>query len=165
MISQEVLKIPNIIAFLSTISYSEGTNNPNGYNTIFGGTVTKPNLFTSFADHPRKIITINGLSSDAAGRYQIMSYVWDELKKDFIPNLPDFSPSNQDLAACQLLSNYNSLDNVCNGQFAITIDKLSRCWASFPCADKGGSSFYSGQPSHSLQVLQTFYLTQGGTIT
>ena len=155
----DILKNPNIIAFLKTISYSEGTNTPNGYRTMFTG-----KLFDSFADHPRQIQKANGLSSDAAGRYQIMSYVWDELKKDFTPNLPDFTPHNQDLAACQLLSNYNSLNNVCEGEFDIAVNKLSRCWASFPCADKGGNSFYSGQPSHTLEILRNFYISIGGQL-
>ena len=61
-------------------------------------------------------------------------------------------------------SNYNSLNNVCEGEFDIAVNKLSRCWASFPCADKGGNSFYSGQPSHTLEILRNFYISIGGQL-
>ena len=160
MIGKEVPTIPNVKAFLDTISYSEGTYKypNNGYNTMFTG-----KQFTGFKDHPR-IILGTALKSDAAGRYQIMSYTWDGVKKQFIPELADFSPSSQDLAACQLLSNRNSLNNIVAGEFDIAVQKCCLEWASFPDPNKGGMSHYSGQPSHTLDVLKKAYLSFGGKL-
>lgn len=160
MLKESILEIPNLKAFLSTISYSEGTDKyPNdGYNTSFTG-----KQFVEFKDHPRVILGTN-LRSDAAGRYQIMSYTWDAVKKQFSPELPDFSPKSQDLAACQLLSNRNSLNDVCNGHFDTAIQKCCLEWASFPDANKNGASHYGGQPSHSLEVLRKAYLGFGGKL-
>jgi len=62
-------------AFLDMLAWSEGTDKPGqptrnrGYDVIVGGS-----LFTSYADHPRKLVTLNPkLRSSAAGRYQLLS--------------------------------------------------------------------------------------------
>ena len=159
----EALKNTNLQAFLKTISFSEGTNTPDGYRTIFGGTQAHPILFDNgFVDHPRLVQNVNGLKSDAAGRYQFMSFTWDELKQKL--GLTDFSPESQDNACCELISERNALNDACEGNFDVAIQKCCTIWASFPDADKNGASHYGGQPSHPLSTLRDFYLSQGGTL-
>ena len=162
MLSPQLLSIPNVTAFLSTIAFSEGTDTPDGYRTIFGGTRAHPILFDSFADHPRRIQHVNGLASDAAGRYQLMSYTFDYLR--MLLGIPDFSPRSQDLCACQLISQAGALNDVCNGHFDIAVQKLCTVWASFPDTQKGGASHYGGQPSHAIGELRAAYIKCGGKI-
>ena len=62
----------NVCAFLDAIAFSEGTDNGrqrtnnHGYDVIVGF-----GLFTSYADHPRKLVALPslGIKSTAAGRY------------------------------------------------------------------------------------------------
>ncbi len=61
-------------AFLDLIAYAEGTDQNingqrDGYNIMFSF-----KTFSNFADHPRQIITANGYSSSAAGRYQFIDH-------------------------------------------------------------------------------------------
>lgn len=68
------------------------------YSTIYG-----EHKFSSYADHPRIPIPIEGRPgwhSDAAGRYQFLSSTWDPLAKRL--GLRNFSPANQDSAAWDL---------------------------------------------------------------
>ena len=62
-------------AFLDMLAWSEGTDNGrqkarnHGYDVIVGG-----ELFTSYSDHPRKLVTLNlKLNQQAPGRYQLLS--------------------------------------------------------------------------------------------
>ena len=148
----EALDNPNLIAFLSTIAYSEGAD----YNVRFGGA-----KFDSFDDHPRIIYDAHGLKSDAAGRYQIMSYTWDYMVKK-LGLTGGFIPKNQDIVAMYLISGRNALNDVCNGQFTTAIQKCCLEWASFPDATKNGASHYGGQPSHPIEVLRDYYFKAGG---
>lgn len=163
MVNASLLSNANIKAFLSTISFSEGTDTSVGYQTIFGGTRANPITFDSFADHPRRIIDVNGLKSDAAGRYQLMSYTYDDLKA--ILGLTDFTPESQDLCALELLNQNNALDDAWNGNFDVAVQKLCTVWASFPDANKGGASHYGGQPSHPIDVLRNAYVSFGGQLS
>ena len=60
-------------AFLDMIAHSEIGQalldvSDNGYNVIVGSTAQHPDLFNSYADHPRKLVRLNAkLSSTAAG--------------------------------------------------------------------------------------------------
>lgn len=77
------------------------------YNVIYGG-----GTFDSYADHPRKYVTITsgpnkGQKSSAAGKYQFLASTWDDTVADFNRKNPgnpitDFSPENQDRAAVHL---------------------------------------------------------------
>ncbi|EPU0333441.1 lysozyme, partial [Enterobacter hormaechei] len=84
----------NLQAFLDMLAWSEGTSrikgSDNGYNVVVGGS-----LFTSYADHPRKLISLPklGIKSTAAGRYQLLSRYYDAYKKQL--GLKDFSPASQ----------------------------------------------------------------------
>ena len=151
MVSIDLLNNANIKAFLDTLRYSEGTAGANGYREIFTGI-----LFDDFKDHPRKIIEANGLKSDAAGAYQIMSFTFDEYKKKL--NLPDFSPQSQDLCCLQIISDHDALNNIWNGQFATAINKLNKTWASLP-----GSPY--GQPTHTISELLQVFEKNGGRDT
>jgi muramidase (phage lysozyme) len=58
-------------------------------------------LFTSYVDHPRKLISLPklGIKSSAAGRYQFLLSTWDDLHTRLGTRvLPDFSPESQDRA-------------------------------------------------------------------
>jgi len=131
-------------ALLSTIAYAEGTDNR--YNIIFSyGT------FSSYADHPRRVLCSGGYCSDAAGRYQFLSTTWDWVSGRL--GLGSFAPSNQDVAAL-LLIEYRGVYNVDGidtyDEFVDTMYRLNQEWASLP-----GSPY--GQPTHSAWSLWQQY--------
>lgn len=147
----------NVQAILKTIRYSEGTDGPDGYRTMFGGTRSHPLLFDNgYSAHPDIEHCIGTLCSTAAGAYQFLYSTWTYLSAKL--GLTDFSPANQDLAAIELIRSKGALDDIINGNFSLAISKLNKTWASLP-----GSPY--GQPTHSLAELQTVYNQQGGTLT
>jgi len=79
---------PRVRAMLALIRDREGP----AYNVIYGG-----KTFDDYSRHPN--IGVGG--SHAAGAYQIQPGTWEPIRKAL--NLPDFSPSSQDLAAVDLL--------------------------------------------------------------
>lgn len=131
-------------ALLSTIAYAEGTKER--YDIIFSF-----QTFSSYADHPRRTICSGAYCSDAAGRYQFLSTTWDWVSPKL--DLPDFSPSSQDLAALWLIeyrgvSDIDSIDTY--DEFVEAMYDLNLEWASLP-----GSPY--GQPTHSASSLWTEY--------
>jgi muramidase (phage lysozyme) len=142
---------PNVKAFLQVIRTGEGTTDANGYRRIFGG-----QLFNSFADHPRVLVSKGGYKSTAAGAYQFLSSVWDETKNAM--GLKDFSPASQDLAALGRIAARGALDDVLAGRFALAISKTNKEWASLP------NSPY-GQPTQTLTGALAVYQSNGGTMT
>lgn len=151
--ANELLTNPNIRRALDMIAYSEGTANSgdNGYNIGFGG-----GAFDSYADHPRRSRQFrqrDGATNrtTAAGRYQFLQGTWDDVAKKL--NLPDFSPTSQDLAAIELIRRRGALQNVLDGDFEGAIAKLGNEWASLPSAPDSYQ-----QPRRSLQDV----LTMGG---
>ncbi len=146
----------NVKAFLWVIRHCEGTAGPNGYRTLFGGS-----LFDSFADHPRVVKTFKlskggTLSSSAAGAYQILRRTWDGLIKKLGKQvLPDFSPSSQDRAAVALIQGRGALKDVQEGRFEIALKKCNLEWASLP-----GSPY--GQPTKTLEFCKQIYEKYGG---
>jgi muramidase (phage lysozyme) len=131
----------NLKAFLDTIAYAEGTNN--SYDYIFSYV-----KFYSFAGHPRRLICSGGYCSDAAGRYQIKSTTWDEVRRYL--GLTDFSPESQDKAAVQLIKwrgGYDDVERIYDfysfNDAAYTV-RLE--WASMPHSPYG-------QPTHSASSL------------
>jgi muramidase (phage lysozyme) len=145
-----VVNDPQVRAFLQLVRTGEGTTGGNGYRTLFGG-----GLFTSFADHPRRTISLSGYTSTAAGAYQFLMGTWDEMAAKY--DLPDFSPASQDVAAVGLIKRRGALADVLAGRFRAAIDKCNREWASLP-----GSPY--GQPTLSYARAQTVLASAGANI-
>jgi lysozyme len=144
---------PNLKAFLDMIAVSEGTKGKgdDGYNVIVGG-----NLFSDYADHPRKLVWLRpGLASTAAGRYQLLARYYDAYKKQL--NLPNFSPISQDLIAIQQIKERRALEDIEKGYIGVAIDKCKNIWASLP-----GAGY--GQHENSIDKLIAAYKTAGGTV-
>jgi lysozyme len=142
-------------AFLDMIAYAEGTNGPNGYQTLFGG-----GLFASYADHPRQFKSFtNGkgekLRTSAAGRYQFLSKTWDTLAGRL--DLPDFSPTSQDSAALELIRERGAINDVRAGRTEQAIAKVSKIWASMP-----GAGY--AQPERKINQLLAQFVGAGGTL-
>ena len=152
---------PNQQAFLDLIAHSEiGAPllavSDNGFNVIVGSTASHPHLFTSYADHPRQLITLNAnLKSTAAGRFQILAHIFDYYKA-FL-NLPDFSPESQSAIALQLIKERKALADIEAGNIELAIKKCSNIWASFP------GSLYQ-QHTNKIDDLVAAYVQAGGTI-
>lgn len=148
----------NLVAFLDTIAYSEGTDKPGqptkdrGYDVLVGG-----GLFTGYADHPRKLIDLPrlGIKSTAAGRYQILARYYDVYKAQL--GLRDFSPANQDKIAVQLIRECKALDDIDTGRIADALHKCRSRWASLP-----GAGY--GQHEHKVDTLIAVFKRRGGII-
>lgn len=140
----------NIRAFLIMIQHAEGTYGQDGYRKLYGG-----GMFTDFSRHPNQKQTKWGITSTAAGAYQILSKTWAELQKTL--NLPDFSPVSQDRAAIELIRRRKALEDVYAGRFAQAIAKCRKEWASLP-----GAGY--GQSEKSLQSLLAIAKASGGMI-
>lgn len=138
-------------AFLDTIAFSEGTDKPGqptrnkGYDVIVGG-----ELFTSCADHPRVLVKFPklGISSTAAGRYQILARFYDHYKIQL--KLKDFGPEAQDAIAWQLIRECGAQGDVLAGNFEVAITKCKSRWASLP-----GAGY--GQHEHKMSDLRRIY--------
>jgi muramidase (phage lysozyme) len=135
----------NMRAFLDTLAFAEGTND--SYNYIFSFAT-----FSSYAGHPRRLMCSGGYCSDAAGRYQIKSTTWDEVRRTL--GLTDFSPESQDRAAVQLIKwrggyddveRINSMNSFDDAVYAVRYE-----WASLPHSPYG-------QPVHSVAKLWSMY--------
>lgn len=141
-----------IKAGLDTIAFAEGTDNGRqktnnrGYDVIVGG-----GLFADYSDHPRKLIKLPklGISSTAAGRYQILARYYDHYKKQL--GLPDFSPDSQDRIALQLIRECKALDDLKAGRAAEFLIKCRSRWASLP-----GAGY--GQHEYKLDELVAYYV-------
>lgn len=144
----------NVQAFLRVIRRGEGTSDPEGYRRMFGG-----ELFTSYADHPRKKITKpfagRTITSTAAGAYQFLESTWDETAR--LMGLKDFSPASQDTGAVGRIAARGALEDVKVGRFDTAITKVAKEWASMP-----GSPY--GQPVISLAVARSVYTLNGGAL-
>jgi muramidase (phage lysozyme) len=166
-LTQDARAASNERAFLLTIRHAEGTAGPNGYRTLFGGS-----LFDSFADHPRiakrfRHKTRGWLWTSAAGAYQAMAVspipgggstgvnTWDRMKKKL--GLPDFSPASQDAFALGLIRDAGALPDVRAGRFAQAVDKVREIWASLP-----GSTH--GQPQKGMPELVAVFQRNGGAL-
>jgi muramidase (phage lysozyme) len=148
----------NLVAFLDTIAYSEGTDKAGqptkdrGYDVLVGG-----GLFTGYADHPRKLIDLPrlGIKSTAAGRYQILARYYDVYKAQL--GLRDFSPASQDKIAVQLIRECKALDDIDTGRITEALRKCRSRWASLP-----GAGY--GQHEHKVDTLVAVFKRRGGII-
>jgi muramidase (phage lysozyme) len=139
---------PKIKAFLKIISWAEGTGGEDGYRTHFGY-----EKFDDFSDHPRRVKSADGHHSDAAGKYQAMSFTWDRIAKKI--GLKDFSPASQDLFAIELLKECGAYDLIMQGNIEAAIYAASPTWASLPKQD--GGSVYKDQKARPLPALLQLY--------
>lgn len=144
-------------AFLDMLAWSEGTDKPgqptknHGYDVIVGGS-----LFTNYADHPRKLITLNPrLKSTAAGRYQLLSRYWDAYRSQL--GLRDFSPASQDAVALQQIKERRALQLIDEGYIRQAIDRCRNIWASLP-----GAGY--GQHEHKVENLLKKFKEAGGYV-
>ncbi|MGN6568387.1 MAG: glycoside hydrolase family 24 protein [Flavipsychrobacter sp.] len=154
-IDNNVLQNANIKAFLAAIRHAEGTNGTDGYRIMFGN-----RLFDSFDDHPQQYFTYRNLAgktlrTSAAGAYQIVYSTWFRLKNKLL--LPDFSPHSQDIAAIELITEEDALQDIIAGRFAIAVAKVNKIWASLPGAN-------ANQPEHPLVQVEDWYIKAGGKI-
>ncbi|MCQ4143233.1 glycoside hydrolase family 104 protein [Vogesella sp. AC12] len=152
----------NVLAFLDMIAVSELgrgllTTSDDGYNVIVGSTVKAPLLFSSYSDHPRRVIDLPklGIKSSAAGRYQILARYYDAYRKQLA--LSNFGAINQDRIALQLIRECRALDDIQRGNIATAISKCRSRWASLP-----GAGY--GQNEHSAEALLAVYATAGGRL-
>lgn len=138
----------NLKAFLIMIQYSEGTFGKDGYRKLYGG-----GLFNDLSKHPDTKVTKWGITSTAAGAYQILSKTWNEIQSKL--KLPDFSPLSQDKAAIELIRRRKALEDVMAGRFAQAIAKCKKEWASLP-----GAGY--GQNEKNVKSLIAVYKIAGG---
>jgi muramidase (phage lysozyme) len=143
------LAYKNIRAFLIMIQYAEGTYGKDGYRKLYGG-----GFFNDYAKHPNTPVTKWGITSTAAGAYQILSKTWLELQAKL--KLPDFSPVSQDKAAIELIRRRKAFDDVVAGRFSEAIAKCKKEWASLP-----GAGY--GQNEKSVTNLLAVIKASGGT--
>lgn len=139
----------NIRAFLIMIQHAEGTFGQDGYRKLYGG-----GLFQDLSRHPNQKQTKWGITSTAAGAYQILSKTWAEIQPKL--GLPDFSPTSQDKAAVELIRRRGALEDVYAGRFAQAIAKCRKEWASLP-----GAGY--GQSEKNLSNLLAVIKASGGT--
>lgn len=136
-------------AFLDLIAFSEGTygKGDNGYNVLVGG-----ELFDSYVDHPRKVITIKMkgqvIRSSAAGRYQILKRYYDAYAAQL--GLKNFSPAAQDAIALQMIKEQKALESIDAGNIPEAIKRCANIWASLP-----GAGY--GQHENKLETLLAKY--------
>lgn len=146
----------NVVAFLDMLAVSEGTSttpgSDDGYNVLVGG-----ELFQGYADHPRKLVRLErlGISSTAAGRYQLLARYYDAYKTQL--KLPDFGPLSQDLIAIQQIRERRAIALIQAGKLAEAISECKTIWASLP-----GAGY--GQHEQSYDKLASTYLDYGGAI-
>jgi muramidase (phage lysozyme) len=138
----------NLKAFLIMIQYSEGTFGKDGYRKLYGG-----GFFNDLSKHPNTRVTKWGITSTAAGAYQILNKTWNEIQAKL--KLPDFSPLSQDKAAIELIRRRKALEDVMAGRFAQAIAKCRKEWASLP-----GAGY--GQNEKNVKSLIAVYKIAGG---
>lgn len=133
---------PYIRALMRTITASEA-NVEQPYHVIYGGSTVE-----DLTTHPDRCITIvagpnKGNCSTAAGRYQMLNFVWDEKATRYHPN-PDgllwwkeysFEPQYQDAVVYAWLSDRNAWGNdisglLKEGKIETVLRLLSGTWTS-----------------------------------
>lgn len=148
---------PNLAAFLDMIAISEIglkllSKSDDGYNVVVGGT-----LFEDYSNHPNILVPLPklGISSTAAGRYQLLRRYFVAYKKQL--NLPDFSPESQDAIALQQIREQKAIPDILAGRFDEAVKKCSNIWASLP-----GAGY--GQHENDINKLRAEFVNAGGVL-
>ncbi len=154
---EALLDNPNIKAALATIRHTEGTEAADGYNYIFGSSPRNGLRFTGFATHPNNMQRHNGISSTAAGAYQILNQTYKDLCEKY--GFKTFEPHDQDLMCLALFDRRGLLNAIAKGLMLQdkVMSELSCEWASLPYSKYG-------QPTHSIADVRKVYLENGGSI-
>jgi muramidase (phage lysozyme) len=127
-IAERLVKNPNIMAFLRTITSAEGA----GYYDVNSGATV-----SSLANFPE------GTSfSSAAGAYQITRSTYAELSEEL--SIGDFSTGTQDLMGAFLLYKKGAASALLNGDLPTAISIASERWAAAP--EGAGSLDHSRYP-------------------
>jgi muramidase (phage lysozyme) len=137
---------------VSEIGYALLNNSDDGYNVLVGGT-----LFDSYASHPNKLIWLPslGISSTAAGRYQILYR--NAVYYSKILGLTDFGHYAQDMIALQMIRERSALPLIDEGKITEAIAKVSNIWASLP-----GAGY--NQHENKLEMLLKAFTDSNGTL-
>ena len=153
----------NLGAFTDMLGFSEIgpallAASDDGYNVIVGSTPAKPDLFTSYADHPRKLVHLGAhLQSTAAGKFQILEHIFDFYKAKL--HLTDFRPESQERIAQRMISErIGAMAAISAGRVEDAIVAVRTLWASLP-----GAGY--GQREVALDELEQAYLDAGGIIS
>lgn len=152
----QMLQNTNIQAALATIRHTEGTSADDGYFYVFGSSPHNTLRFTG-EDHPNDHQVHNGITSTAAGAYQILHGTYDDLCKKY--GFTDFTPHSQDLMCLAIFDMIGVLNAVGKGLILQdeVMTKLSQQWASLPYATYG-------QPTHTIAAVREVYTAAGGSI-
>jgi muramidase (phage lysozyme) len=117
-------------------------------------------LFASYAQHPnilQPFTQTDGKTNytSAAGAYQFLWATWRRLQLKL--KLRDFSPSNQDIAAMELISEAGAMPAVKSGDLFTALDLCAPTWASLP------ASTYK-QPKRSVAFALAAFVESGGSL-
>lgn len=160
----------NQLAFLATISHTEGTDRAaDPYRVCYAFVHTILDLTYHPAEHrpPDGLVEWHGEPIDhlgpqyagevstAAGRYQMRLKTWLGCKS--ILSLSGFTPDAQNDAAILLIKQRGALALVNAGELQEAILCCDNEWASFP----GGPSH---QPQHTFAYMRDFYVNAGGAL-
>lgn len=123
---RSALAHPNVRAFLRVIREGESSqDDATAYRMLYGG-----GFFASFDNHPHQVVTANGISSSAAGAYQILQKTHAGLVAKY--GFTDFTPATQDEMAVALIAGRGALQDLLRGDLSEVLDKTSWEWASLP---------------------------------
>lgn len=128
LVTPEIVRHPNVRAFLMVIRQGESRLDDIAYRMICG---KKGAQFASFADHPRPVLP-KPCSKGASGAYQFTIETWDWVAG--IMGLRDFSPASQDRGAVGLIAYRGALPAVMAGDLKTAFEKLRPIWTSLPGA-------------------------------
>ncbi len=155
----------NLAAVLDTLAWSELgpailAQSDDGYDVFVGSRPGDVRKFTTYADHPMKLVSwlTKGelVYGSAAGRYQQLKRYWPHYKA--LLKLPDFSPTSQDKLAIQLIKEQKAFELFQKGKFGQGVFRIKNIWASL-----AGAGY--GQHEHKLEDLERIYMSKGGVVT
>ena len=137
---------------VSELGYELLNNSDDGYNILVGG-----GKFDSYAAHPNKFIWLPslGISSTAAGRYQILYRYAVSYSK--LLGLEDFGHFSQDMIALQMIRERKALPLINAGRIPEAIAAVKNIWASLP-----GAGY--NQHENKLEMLLKAFTDSNGTL-